>query len=130
MLARMWTSAYPMRNVLVLFAGLLTIGCTAMLREVSPTPSPNYASLSFRAADGRPLGEWDGIWYVDGRDFDRPRSHVYVARGRRIIGYNCPGWVSVDGYVGLHHRFEGGKRYEMVCEKKGPVIHALPDAGA
>ena len=81
----------------------------------------------FRAADGRPLGEWDGIWYVDGSDFDRPRSHVYVARGRRIIGYNCPGWVSVDGYVGLQHRFEGGKRYEMVCEKKGPVIHALPD---
>lgn len=118
-----------MRSMLLIAAGLLTMGCTAMLRETSPTPSANYASLSFRAANGSPLGMGDGIWYVDGHDLRKPQSHVYVARGRRVIGYNCPGWVSVDGFVGLQHQFEGGKRYEMVCEEKGPVIYALPAEG-
>lgn len=118
-----------MRNMLLFAMGLLSVGCTAMLRETSPTPSPNYASLSFRSADGSPLGEWDGIWYVDGLDFRKPQAHVFVAKGRRVIGYNCPGWVSVDGYVGLEHHFAGGKHYEMVCEKKGPVIYALPHKG-
>ena len=115
-----------MRKVALLATCLLPVACTAMLRPVSEVPSPNYAELSFRDAGGKEIGKWDGIWYIDGTEFQKPRTHVYVARGRRVVGYQCPGWISVDGYVGLEYTFIGGQSYEMVCEAKGPVIHSLP----
>lgn len=114
-----------MRSMLVIVVALLTAGCTAMLRAVSLTPSPNYAFLSLRAAGGSPLGV---ILDVDGYEVANSQGPLYVARGRRSIGYICPEDVMViDGFSELKYEFVGGKRYELVCDKAGASIHVLPD---
>jgi len=111
---------------IVLIALIFTSGCSATLRPVSITSSPNYASLSFRDADGKSLGEADGLWFVDNYRFKAPQSRVYIAPGRRSVGYQCPGWMSWDDFASLQYIFEAGKNYEMVCEHQGPVIYPLP----
>lgn len=115
-----------MRTLPLIVCCFLASACTAMLRPVSETPSPNYAELTFRDGTGKQIGPGDGIWYIGGTDFPEPRLHLYVARGKRAVGYQCPGWISVDGYVSLDYEFIGGKSYQMVCQAKGPVIAPVP----
>jgi len=96
-------------------------GCTAMLRPVSERPSPDYALLVFGVEDGRQATARDGILAVDGADLrEGQRKRVYVAKGLRRIGYECPGWVAVDGPATIDKRFKPGKRYRLVCGS-GPV---------
>ena len=97
-----------------------------MLRPASLTSSSNSASLSIRDADSKTFGELDGLWYVDTYRFKTPQSRIYIAPGHRAVGYQCPGWMSMDDFPSLQYTFEAGKNYEMVCAAKGPVIHRLP----
>ena len=123
-----WLGSYvAMRFSLVIALPLaLASGCSAFLGPVSIVPSSNYASLSFRDSEGKLLGPVDGIWYVDYYRFKTPQNHVYIAQGKRSVGYQCPGWMSSDDFAALQFRFEAGISYEMVCEASGPVVYLLP----
>lgn len=91
-----------------------------MLRPTSPTASADYALLGF-VASYESSSKYDGILAVDGETyFMDPLKRVYVARGKRRIGYSCPGWVTVDGTATLDHHFEPGKEYRFVCDAKRP----------
>ena len=118
-----------MRAVLLVTA-VLASGCSLMLRPASVSPSSNSASLTFRDAHSKPFGELDGIWYVDEYRFKTPQTRIYITPGRRSVGYQCPGWMSMDDFASVQYAFDGGKSYEMVCEDKGPVIHPLSGSGA
>jgi len=113
-------------RIMMIIGLALVSGCSTMIWPASSTPSRNSASLSIRDAVGNAFGAFDGLWYVDTFRFETAQSRIYIAPGHRAIGYQCPGWNSVDEYPSLMYTFEAGKSYEMVCEAKGPVIHLLP----
>ena len=112
---------------------LSAAGCTAMLREVSAAPAPNYVVLTYRAVQTpetrgtwSEVGDADGIFRVDATEFRTPMRQVYVARGNRRIWFGCPAWDAFDD-VWISQRFETGKRYELVCELDGSsAIHEFP----
>lgn len=90
-----------------------------MLRPASERPSPDYALLVLSIEDGRQATSLDGILAVDGADLSEgQRKRIYVAKGLRKIGYECPGWVTVDGPATIDKRFKPGKRYRLVCGSK------------
>ena len=112
---------------ITLIIGLAFVsGCSTMLWPASSSPTRNSASLSIRDAEGGAFGALDGLWYVDTYRFKTPQSRIYIAPGQRAVGYQCPGWMSMDDYPSFKYSFEAGKSYEMVCEANGPVIHLLP----
>jgi hypothetical protein len=97
-----------------------------MLWPGSLSPAPGSASLSIRDAESKAFGKLDGLWYVDSYRFNAPHNRIYIAPGHRIVGYQCPGWISMDDFPSLKYTFAAGKSYEMVCESKGPVIYPSP----
>ena len=116
---------------IIMIIGLAFVsGCSAMLWPASSNPSRNSASLSIRDAEGKAFGALDGLWYVDTFRFKTLQNRIYIAPGQRAVGYQCPGWMSMDDYPSFKYDFEARKSYEMVCGSKGPVIHLVPGGGA
>jgi hypothetical protein len=93
----------------------------------STMPMSNDAALTFRDVPRKPFEHWDGVGIrsVDRHQFDPPQTHIYIAPGRRSVGWLCAGWVTVDGYPTVEYSFERGKSYEMTCEDTGVVIRPV-----
>jgi hypothetical protein len=74
-------------------------------------------------------GDWkkfggSGIHAVDGHAFSNAiDSPIYVLEGRHVIGYLCPGWISVDAGPTLTFDFKAGATYVLDCNGT-PSIHA------
>ena len=116
-----------MRNITALLC-LSLVGCVSAPFSVSPAPNQPMATLTVGARMGHPISQgYDGIWSVDGRDIPKgPVQSIFVAPGKRTIGYICPGWLSMDGPPTLSHVFEAGTHYEINCEKD-PHIQPVSD---
>jgi len=104
-------------------------GCSAaMLRPFSPEASPNYALLSLAVEKGSHASAYDGILSVDGADVPKElRQQAYVAGGSRRVGYECPGWITMDGPSTIDRYFEPGKRYRLMCGSKPALIIELDE---
>ncbi len=76
------------------------------------------ATLVMGARQGHAVNKQsDGVWSIDKKYLPSgPAQVVYVAPGRRKIGYNCPGFLFMDNPPTLEHNFEAGKLYEIVCD--------------
>jgi hypothetical protein len=45
-----------------------------------------------------------------------PVRELWVSPGRRVIGFSCPGWITVDGPATITQTFAAGANYEVTCE--------------
>jgi len=118
-----------MRVLLVLCLVFLA-GCVSLPFAASQSTDQPMAQLTMVSRSTYPsMPKYDGIWSVDGHDIPNgPVQSVFVAPGKRDIGYLCPGWISMDGFPSLSHTVVAGKHYEINCEKE-PYIRMVP-AGA
>lgn len=118
-----------MRNIIALCCLSLT-GCVSAPFSVSPATNQPVATLTLGARTGYPISQgYDGIWSVDGQDIPKgPVQSIFVAPGKRAIGYICPGWLSMDGPPTLSHVFEADRRYEINCEKDPRIDPVLDNA--
>jgi hypothetical protein len=116
-----------MRNVTAVCC-LFLASCVSAPFSVSPAPNQSMVALTLSPRTGYPVSHgYDGIWSVDGHDIPKgPVQSIFVAPGKRTIGYICPGWLSMDGPPTLSHVFEAGRRYEINCEKD-PYIQPVSD---
>jgi hypothetical protein len=104
----------------LLVLGLLP-GCAAF-KPTAPASKELAATLLFVQGD-KPLDVGSGIVSVGNYYFpSAPVKLTYIAPGEREIGYNCPGYIYVDGPPTVAQTFEGGKRYELFCRGGRPVI--------
>jgi hypothetical protein len=109
------------RIPLFLLALALLPGCTAF-KPTTPASKELAATLLFVQGD-KPLDVGSGIVSVGNYYFpSAPVKLAYIAPGGREIGYNCPGYIYVDGSPTVVQTFEGGKRYELFCRGGKPVI--------
>jgi hypothetical protein len=111
---------------LVALMSVLLNGCAS----VPPSATELAATVSFVEGD-RPLDRGAGIYSVGNYNLPRePSLVVYVAPGYREIGYNCPGYIFVDGAPTVSYKFWGGEQYEIFCDKNGkPVIRKKASVG-
>ena len=59
---------------------------------------------------------YHGITSVDGHTFSAMLgSTLYVMEGRRVIGFVCPGHITVDTGPRITYDFEAGKSYVLDC---------------
>lgn len=59
----------------------------------------------------------DGFISVNERDIPGgPVRELWVTPGWRVIGYSCPGWITVDGPANISQTFVAGARYALSCE--------------
>ena len=109
------------------FVCSLLAGCASHHFAVVPSSSHSLAALALHASEGDSISTgYDGIWSVDGRDVpDGPVQSIFVAAGKRTVGYNCPGWIFTDAPPTLEYVFEADKRYEVICGKR-PSIRLVP----
>jgi len=108
-------------SCLLMSLPLLT-GCATTPSNDAAAAKELAATLSFVAGD-KPLDHGAGIYSVG--DFFPPRAPVtsiQIAPGNRNIGYNCPGYIFVDGSATVWHKFQGGKSYELYCEAGEPMF--------
>ena len=109
------------RILLLLLALALLPGCTAF-KPTAPASKELAATLIFVQGD-KPLDMGSGIVSVGNYYFpSAPVTLAYIAPGERAIGYNCPGYIYVDGPPTVVQTFEGGKSYELSCHGGKPVI--------
>jgi len=110
------------RNLFVLLVLGLLLGCTAF-KPTSPASKELAATLLFVQGD-KPLDVGSGIVSVGSYYFpSAPVKLAHIAPGEREIGYNCPGYMYVDGPPTVVQTFEGGGRYELFCRDGKPIIH-------
>ena len=92
---------------------------------------PSYASLTMKSETGAEFTTNDGFLAVNGNDLGRPSQRIYVARGPRVIGYNCPGWIRTHGYSVIEYTFEPATDYVMLCTRAPfPTIQPVRRKGA
>jgi hypothetical protein len=71
----------------------------------------------------------NGIVAVDRLRLNPHRDRIYIAEGRRLVTYECPGAMSVDMYPQLEYKFRGGTNYELICEEiDGKVVGKVRSA--
>jgi hypothetical protein len=76
-----------------------------------------FAKLSMPLPAGDKTWNHPGIRAVDGNIFSRTiGSTVYVKSGRRVIGYDCPGWITTDSGPTLTYVFESGLDHMLDCK--------------
>ncbi len=76
------------------------------------------------------MGPGNGILSVDGVGLPSGSHYrIYVARGKREIGYSCPDWVVTDGPLTVDGEFEPGKAYRLVCGSSDPEARLISDPG-
>lgn len=95
--------------------GLLLSGCAGFLHNPPPQATQLAAELSYVEGD-TPLEPGLGIVSVGNYYF--PHGYptvVYLAPGKRDIGYYCPGDIYVDGPPTISYDFIGGQSYELYC---------------
>ena len=116
-----------MRNLVALLC-LSLAGCVSAPFSADPVSERPMATLTIGPRAGYPvLQKHDGIWSVDSRDIPNgPVQSLFVVPGKHKIGYNCPGWITMDGPAILPYVFEADRRYEINCEKE-PYIRPMPD---
>jgi hypothetical protein len=113
------------RIPLFLLALALLPGCTAF-KPTTPASKELAATLLFVQGD-KPLDVDLGLVSVGNYYFpSAPVKLAYIAPGGREIGYNCPGYIYVDGPPTVVQTFVGGKRYELFCRGGKPVIRVQP----
>jgi hypothetical protein len=120
-----------MKNYLLLLLFVLgTSGCATTSGNDAAGANELAATLSFVAGD-RSLDRGAGIYSV-GEYFPplAPVTTIQIAPGSRNIGYNCPGYIFVDGSPTVWHTFQGGKYYELMCIAGKPVFRVKPSQGA
>ena len=108
---------------ILLLLGFLSLftGCTA-LKPTAPGSEELAATLLFVRGD-KPLDAGSGIVSVGNYFFpSAPVKVAHIAPGEREIGYNCPGYIYVDGPPTVLQAFEGGKRYELFCRGGKPIL--------
>ena len=111
----------PMKLPAIFLFTLMVVGCATTSDSALPSEIELAASLSFVAGD-TPLDRGAGIQSVG--DHFVLTTQIQIAPGMRKIGYNCPGFIFVDGAPTVWHRFKGGVAYEMYCVKGEPVFRA------
>ena len=73
----------------------------------------------------------DGFLAVNGVDLGHAARRLYVARGEREIGFNCPGWIRTHGYSTIKYNFEPVTDYVMLCNGTPfPTIRPVHRRGA
>jgi hypothetical protein len=120
-----------MKHCLHLLVSLIAVsGCATTSDNEAAGAKELAVTLSFVAGD-RPLDLGAGIYSVG--DYFPPRAPVTsirIAPGSRNIGYNCPGYIFVDGSPTVWHKFQGGKHYELFCNAGKPIFRVKPSQGA
>ena len=104
-------------KLLVFLGTLVLISCAS----TSPASKELAATLIFVRGDN-PADKTSGIYSIGDYSLPLVSVQVNVAPGLRNIGYNCPGYIFVDGPPSVSFKFEGGLTYEMACQKNGSPI--------
>jgi hypothetical protein len=113
-----------MRQILLPFVIAITACSSAPFQNA---PMETFASLilkgSTEALQPNRLG---GIFAVDGHAVAaRQRYELFLPSGNHKIAFLCPGWMYVDGFPSIRHKFIAGKKYELSCStgavKIGPL---------
>ena len=97
---------------------LIVAGCAhAPFAILAPT-SGVMAHLTVRDRANYPVVPGvDGFVSVGSQSIPGgPTRELWVEPGKRIIGYSCPGWITVDGPATITYNFLAGMRYELTCE--------------
>lgn len=83
--------------------------------------SPQSAELVLQESqEEKPPNRVGGIFVIDGQAVpDAQHFGVWVSPGSHKVKFLCPGWMFIDGYPAIRHRFEAGRRYELICDN-GP----------
>lgn len=75
------------------------------------------ATLVFVDGD-LPMDKLGGIYSVGDYHFPHgSKPSVQLRPGWRIIGYSCPGYVTLDAVPTIGYHFQGGRTYEIYCIK-------------
>lgn len=114
------------RYATALFAIAVLSGCVSLPYSLERPATEPVAALTMR--DARPAGAWqhdagNGINSIDGHAVSVPvGSSLYLREGRHVVGYLCPGWVSVDAGAMLTRDFKANVAYVLDCTDS-PNIH-------
>ena len=96
---------------------IVLAGCV-LPYAISPVADRSMASLRVNTQSADPLGWGHGsIWSVDGHNISKGLvQSIFVAPGRRSIGYSCPGVVYLDAAMPptIEHVFEANESYEII----------------
>ena len=104
-----------MSKILAISTSLIVLaGCSARAPFVAESPSDGYAKLTVVGNPDSP-GEEFGINGVGDPFQFKARPTVYLAKGRRVVWYGCPGFVYTDSGPSISHHFQAGESYELVC---------------
>lgn len=126
---RLDSGASPILRVLLALGVSACAGCAG---SAIMGASPQAAELVLRKSqEQQRANRAGGIFLVDGRKVaEDQRYGVRVSAGSRRIAFLCPGWMFIDGFPSIRHRFEAGHRYELVCDDGPSRIEPVegPDA--
>jgi len=86
--------------------------------------SPQAAEIVLRESqEEQPTNRVGGMFVIGGQPVpDNQHFGVWVSPGSHKVEFLCPGWMFIDGYPAVRHRFEAGRRYELVCDNGPPRI--------
>jgi hypothetical protein len=117
-----------MRKILLALVVLVVTGCSSS--PFRNAPQQASASLSLpKAADTYAPNRLGGLFAIDGHPVAaQNRNSVFLAPGSHKISFLCPGWMYVDGFPSLRHKFAAGEKYELSCSSGAVEIRMLAGA--
>ena len=97
---------------------LIVAGCANIPFATVAPSSDAMAHLAIRDRVNYPVVPGiDGFVSVGSRSIPGgPARELWVEPGKRVIGYSCPGWITVDGPATISYNFLAGARYDLTCE--------------
>jgi|SRR6185437_1827714 len=117
-----------MRKIFLALIILIATSCSnSPFRNAPPQES---ASLSLpKSTDTLAPNRLGGLFAIDGRSVAaESRNIVFLSPGSHKISFLCPGWMYVDGFPSLRHKFLVGKKYELSCSSGAVEIRLLGGA--
>jgi hypothetical protein len=114
-----------MQKIFLALAALAAAGCSSSPFRNAPEQASASLSIPKSAGTYAP-NRLGGLFAIDGHPVAaQNRNSVFLSAGSHKISFLCPGWMYVDGFPSLRHKFSIGKKYELSCSSGAVEIILL-----